>query len=608
MANRTPISLKELDVLLSAQKDTVQIIDYIIEDTFSVVLSDRAFKQCYFVNCIFERGLQITVSGKQKIIFIDSVIELYLALRGPDQAPVTAPYPELQIQTSHVERLVIKKTHFSHIHLIGCEFDDITIENSAVIGNTLSIDDCIIKDQLRLTKVDLTEGLCVDNLVCNGYCALKEIHTPDMDFLRTEFKDDLNILQCRCDLGFDRLLVGGNTHVKDSHTRNISIENSTFNKLIYFDFTNEWLVSSLLTDDRTQARWIFDDLSVLSSSFKGGFNFGLDWDEKQWLPIKEINLSCTSISNGDIFFNNLEIGDLKFRGMNKDGTFHFDDCILNDSLFFYQFTNQGKIIMNSMDWGKSAQLFFQNTILGPTHFTAVDFTKLIGFHFYESDISGISYSSVTWPDKIPVTAIRPSIYYKLYWQIYFYQHWLRYHWYNEPEKHENVVYYANKREMYRQLKSSAEKMHDRVQSLAFQRMEMKAYNKVLCLTKGMFNLERIILFLSRTNEYGQNWWRPIWLAALITFIFYIPIVIGIDPQLSLVHTTHAEENHSLFELFWRWHGIYPQLLNPVHSLERMVINPAAIHPSTWWLDYGHRIIMAFFIFQTISAFRKYVKS
>jgi hypothetical protein len=366
------------------------------------------------------------------------------------------------------------------------------------------------------------------------------------------------------------------------------------------NFTDAWNISSSnLSDDRRN--WAIDYIGILSSAFPGGLDIGLDWAESQRLPVGEFEFLCTAATSGDVFFNKLEIGEFRFKGINREASFHLFDCDIAENFMFTEFVNQGKIVMNNVSWKTDSQVYFNRAVVGPAYFTAVDFNDAKGFHFYDSDISQISFVSTHWPIELQKFIERPSLFSHIYWKSYFFDHWLKFHWFNLDKNNDQVIYYVNRRELYRQLKSASEKMQDRVCALGFQAIEMKAYEKQLQLTQRPFNLERMVLFLSRTNGHGQNWWRPVWLALLISLLFFIPIIIGIDPEITSSNWVSSSSR------VLSWYGTFPQLLNPVHSLDKMTSSPETIHPLTWWFDYAHRIVMAFFIFQTVSAFRKYVK-
>ncbi|MGL5892833.1 MAG: hypothetical protein ACRC3B_23265, partial [Bacteroidia bacterium] len=115
-----------------------------------------------------------------------------------------------------------------------------------------------------------------------------------------------------------------------------------------------------------------------------------------------------------------------------------------------------------------------------------------------------------------------------------------------------------------------------------------------------------LLAISRTNSYGQNYWWPIFLAFLFTLLFYIAIFTGISPQLEFKFTVNPKAWWGSIVILSENFPVMFKMLNPVYDLNRFP-EPLEINSWVWPFEYLHKLTLAFFIFQTISAFRKFVK-
>lgn len=137
----------------------------------------------------------------------------------------------------------------------------------------------------------------------------------------------------------------------------------------------------------------------------------------------------------------------------------------------------------------------------------------------------------------------------------------------------------------------------------FHAWEMNEYKNELISKEQFFGVNRLILWLSQTNDFGQNWKKPIWILLLVTLVFYPFYVVGISENLS-----YLTPNFSLESFYTTLHELYnnfkiiPQLLDPTHSLSK--ITETDIKSFTYWIDYIYKTILVFLLFQTISAFRK----
>ena len=171
-----------------------------------------------------------------------------------------------------------------------------------------------------------------------------------------------------------------------------------------------------------------------------------------------------------------------------------------------------------------------------------------------------------------------------------------------------------RREFYRQLKFNQEKQGNKIQALTFQGLEMKYYGKELTpknvVTKllqkkkyssllanfilAFTSQNRFILWVGKSNNHGQSFLKPIIILIALSFPFYWLIL----------RTVYANID---FAFLQEHLTVWAQLLNPIHDVSK-IFNDCNPDYTTYLLDLTWKIIEAILIFQTITAFRKYIRS
>lgn len=169
--------------------------------------------------------------------------------------------------------------------------------------------------------------------------------------------------------------------------------------------------------------------------------------------------------------------------------------------------------------------------------------------------------------------------------------------------------YRSKQEIYRQLKFASQKQGDMPQTLEFQRHEMNYYRIIVGLRKPRYWSEYIVLWSSQSNDFGKNWLKAFKLLILFSFLFYIPIGFLNTQVLDHLHfaSSIAEVGNTLKITFWDNLTNWVTILNPTHSMKDLNENIHSISPWIYFWDLLSRVFVSYFIFQTISAFRKFNK-
>jgi hypothetical protein len=149
------------------------------------------------------------------------------------------------------------------------------------------------------------------------------------------------------------------------------------------------------------------------------------------------------------------------------------------------------------------------------------------------------------------------------------------------------------REVYRELKHSSIRNSNHIDALAFYKNEMKAYRA--SGVKGVNDwLLMQIGYLS--NNYGQNFFWPIWWLLGIHFILFWILVGKFDYLDFQIFVSDGS-----FDAFKEQLGHYLYFLNPVHK------TPTDFSGSMLTLDFLMRLSSGFFIYHIIRASRKFAK-
>jgi ribosomal protein L21 len=234
------------------------------------------------------------------------------------------------------------------------------------------------------------------------------------------------------------------------------------------------------------------------------------------------------------------------------------------------FRNVGKFKLfntNIFNGETGDEFQIDNTSIGKADFQSVNLTSFEKVIMFDNIFVEIDYSNVQWKEKnIEVGKFGKS----------------------------DKVKIAKKRDTYRSLKNIASRNNDQPQALRFYVEEMKKHRKLTIENNSPLKLNRITLaFNYWTNDFGLNWWRPIWLLLAISMIAYILLLFSLDSKI-------GGFNYSNIELFFNKYLVF---LDPLHKTEDISKLPWGFY--SYLINFLFRIIEGLFIYQTIQAFRKY---
>jgi hypothetical protein len=436
----------------------------------------------------------------------------------------------------------------------GFEIDDSTISNvfdisQAKFSNNISIrNNSIIDAKIRF-----------ENLTCGSFV-----------FTGSNFKKDIHIWA-----GNSGSLIF-NDGVFDEDIFIIAVPISSCLTIIGTEFKKA--LNFNLRDDTNNKNGIITEVYIQSGKF--GENLNINGNNFQ---IDNVTIDTSKQLEGDLFFNSCQILKTEISGSNYKSNIVFNHTFINH-LYFNFFNNYSTVSFISLkSYLTKSQLTINHSNLGKTHFFNAFLNSFDKVEIYNSILTEIIIANVKWFKDTNLN----------------------------PNQLENSIEYTYKKEIYRQIKYALEKQGDRITSLHFKALEMKAFKRESFAQvkwyKKILNTDRFILWVGQTNSFGQNWFKPVLFAIFFTLLFFVLITIGVSDKLSYLPNYSCDSISLTFNELYNYSNIIPQLMNPTNSLNKILPENIKLSFIVNLWDYLLKITLAFFIFQIISAFRKYMK-
>lgn len=453
------------------------------------------------------------------------------------------------------------------------------------VGSTgINIVDSEIEEQFDVSNVKVKGWMRIDGSTIG---AQPRIHALRADMFVVQGKSVVKRDFQMSDCDFGSLSIGESEWMDDVILKGIRIKEKL--TLYRGQFQKDVKVHALDENNSPPSEGSLSEVWIQSCDFGGAFSI---YGNSTMFRFSKLNIISTSSLKGSLRFINVQINEVELGGLNDSASIMFENGRCN-KLTFNRFQNQGHLAF--ANWAgyeqMNSQLVSVGSNLGATEFQNFPFTSFDTISITDSQWSNIVTSGVRWFTDEQL---------------------------NTPEG--NVPQFAHskdpvdlsrrKREIYRQLKHACEKQGDRVQALVFKAREMKAFAIEVWSEGRTRESDYWVLLAGVTNDFGLNWIRPLCLTVFITLLFYPLLVVAASPVLEWWPTFTIDSIQTTVEQMKAYSHIFFQLFNPARVTERMLPpmpDDAPLHGSVYLLETLHRIILAFLIFQTISAFRKFVK-
>lgn len=466
------------------------------------------------------------------------------------------------------------------------EATKITFENNCFLDRSLTF-----KKECKIDKLDITNfenrnaGISIRNSNLN-YLSISHSKTEinlsnsifqkstrfetilgDVSFIKNEFVEDIMIWNLECP---NRFVLNYN-FFKD----NFEIEASRLNALNFIgdNFEKKGKLENRDMSGNNLPTYL-KKLYISEVKFIEGFEFyGLGKE------IEGINLPLTPTFEGLIKFEGWKVDQILLSGVNqnlkllfKRSSFRF--FMIND------FTNYSDISFDKCNGFSDCTLNLSDCDLGSTRFSEFDFNSFLEIRIDNVTLDKINPTSSNWfkDEKLKIGDGNQS---------------------KEDE-------YKRKRDVYRQIKQALKNNGNQIDSLTFQARELSTYKKELEISTEKTFGDKIIMWVSETNDFGLNWIKPVYIVFLTTLIIYLIILPSISKDTGYTFAKNSTDVKNTFNAFLSNGKILWQLFNPIRKMDDVYCENA--NGWIYLVDLLHRIFLGIMIFQIIKAFRKYVSN
>lgn len=537
------------------------------------------FKNCFFLNSLIFESVQIPGN----ITFKNCEFNASLQFNQ-----LTTTKQEATSESLLTASVVIENCKCKQI-----TFKDCSLENDIVLYETTGT--------LNVTNgKSKTGGLHIEK------CELKE--TLHLD--NPCFKGEVQVLHSKVDaqIRFENVIAASYLFVESSFERNIYIWRGNAKSDIYFqggEYKDEINLEAIkvdksfsITEGIFHKRFTIElqpeyrpgehlagklhDLMIAASTFHDGLYFSSVGD----IGGHHLKIKCSPKLNGYLYFKRTTFYEIELTGTNTYANIEFADSITSN-LVFESFNNDSTLNFSQLfaPLSGDSQIFIQRSNLGKAAFLGCRLSSFKQIRPIESTLTNIITANVSW---------------------------------FTPKQLDDAISRQDIREFYRQLKHAMEQQGDRIQALEFKRLEMRFYRLELA-TYGLWGLlrtrnwemlgNRAVMFLNRSNDYGLNWLKPALLALGFTLGYSLLITISLEPTLSWTPARNlAEITHTLQVCTQHGYRFFV-LLDPTARMADINSGQYSGQPpaAAYFWAYMQKITLTYLIFQTVSAFRKYLK-
>lgn len=322
--------------------------------------------------------------------------------------------------------------------------------------------------------------------------------------------------------------------------------------------------------------------------------------------LNELHLNVSNDFEGLVKANNFTIETIVLTGENHRGNISLMD-ILVSNLDIRNFTNYGSFQLINLTPRKQqdtiSTLEIKDSYLEKSFFINCDLSDFNDYLISNSIFSNIRSSNTTWFDFNALYKSHEKRTKQSIKQI------KRKNSNYRTENYQNESFLSKTRETFRQLKYAMESQGDRVESLKFKSSELKAFYRLLQLKARWFNGDRLILWAGASNDHGLNWFKPILIYIPFLLLLYVLITVSTCNSLGFHLHMNKESFQMTFNELVHNLPLLPELLNPTHSLEKVIPKSGySVNLGSGLLDFLSKLLFAFFAFQTVSAFRRFGKN
>lgn len=455
----------------------------------------------------------------------------------------------------------IKKDLIFHSH---CEFNEM-VDLYITVGESIGVHNCTFKSGFVIKY----GGNRVINLESNTFYSFLHIYAALNETLRLR----KNIIHgdFAVDMMSEKSSIYSELNTYHSNLELILINSKKQFESKYDTLKNETISLTANNEESGDFDLIFNETVFerglrITTHVKGACK-----------KLKSLSITFSQDMGKRILVSDMKIDEIRLTSTNYATIVTLDNITVSQ-LLMENFYNLSEVNFLKVESGDLEQSKFKiiNSHLGKTRLINCNLDSFNNIELINSYISDIVPTSVTWFSDSKLRQIA----------------------------NENLKNGITTSDILRQLRLSCETQGDVPQSLRFKALEYEFFKNELKRKRTRF-WDRIILQLSRTNDFGQNWVKPILLFSGLTIIFFLLLALSVSDKITYSPFAGPISLEVSLSEIKNYLYILPQMFNPTRSLERIVPSFAVHNPWIYVIDVLHRIIYAFFIYQTIKAFRKY---
>lgn len=543
----------------------------------------------FIENCVFNQEFLVSTNRSLRLSF--NTVEFNGGIRFEKANIYTLNIDNCKIKNfiineSTFENLVNieTKTEINFLKIEKSRFNTSFIIRNSKVFNFNGLLQCPIITSLEIINSEIygrleTKDSTFNNLILNNSTFHSHIW-----LLHSTFGDKISVYKCK---------FLGNLNILICKVKDFYIEKSSINNLSI----------KISRKSRFYSRNGYESIRIKNTSFQDGCIIEDEFNDANEISINSLELGFGSEMKGEVFIKQIIANEILLNGNNYNSEVLFDNVNANNILI-EKFSNYKSLQFFNLDSiNEESNFEILKSNLGNTHFNYCNLSNYNKIEIKQSNISGIIASGVNWFNYISIVkksnTKNKNLIYRINRNII-----LAVNKHDSSDK--NVIEFNGLRELFRQLKFVMERQGNKIQALEFKQYEMQAYKQELKLTKRFFNLERIILWANQSNDHGQNWFKPILLGVIFTILFLWLIILSSSPELSIKPSFNISDVKYTLSTFWENLKYFPNLMNPAYRLKDIFIEQNFVYTfGSYFWALIQRISIAFFIYQTITAFRKY---
>jgi hypothetical protein len=585
--NRADYSAKHTKFSRTEFNGAIQFKD--VNFSHGIFFDDSTFHgEVIFLNILVDKYDNRLHSNSESIVFDNCVFK-----------------ERVYFRSSQMERALVFK---------DCTFEKgLDIYQLTIVTESLKIGNCTVKEKLDIFQSFAKQGVSFSNNSIESYVRLNDVRGSIMSFTQNNIiKGNLHVNSCQLEHGiaFNDGLFQDEIFFSLNQTRSsgLTIFGSTFEKAFTINYQARDIqpprgISSFYISDATFQNGIY--INGANNTFAANS------------IVDTVTLKVSAKLSGDIVFSKIDIGIFILTGYNSSANIILRELTINQVKIDTFINNAGFILSqvkaSRNEWvepenNKLLRLnafYVNNSNLGKAQLYQVNFDRFLPVLFHNTILSDISTSLVEWFSTAQVDEGQNGNSFEMLKEV-------------RKSKDRNRISNARislsatlkaHRELYRQLKFVSQKQGDNPQALEFQQVEMNYYRKIVNLESPRNWSEYLILLSSLSNNFGQSWVKAFVLLLLFSFLSYVPIGWLTSDALDYTQwaASWADFGFNLKVIFWDNLKTYLIILNPTHRINEINENIDRYSSWVYFWDLLSRIVLAYFYFQVVSAFRKFNK-